>query len=473
MKRWFAGILAGCMLLQITLGSPIGFMKAEDTVDPLTNEQTEQPTAAPADEEQPVEAAFGEQTEASVQAKQEQPEAAAEEQEHVDEQPAQVQEETSPEPKQAVKAAVRETEKKQVNGSITAMILSGQSISEKQSYTLKLKGMAYEQTKTVAMEATEGASQTSAVFENLPEGAYTLQITAKGYRTYEQSFQVAGYDLRIAVYLGSAPKLDGDILPGILAYDVSTVQLKELIDALDRESKDTAFDINHDGKVDLVDLQQLYDERKPYTQQTSAIETRIAKGAVTVETESGTKIAAGSVEDVLDGASTVSLQREDEKAISAENPVQLHFDFTKNVKPVLMEGFTVQAPVDSTNKIANGELEDGTVLRLPIVNYYRSRRSASSPFVELDAKGNMIVHLGEQVAVKKITIKITQTTQQQGSLVEISKVEFLNDMEQRIPEPEMNKFSITHLFSFRQLLFLLYPKSLQCRCTRDNTPQIA
>ena len=162
MKRWFAGILAGCMLLQITLGSPIGFMKAEDTVDPLTNEQTEQPTAAPADEEQPVEAAFGEQTEASVQAKQEQPEAAAEEQEHVDEQPAQVQEETSPEPKQAVKAAVRETEKKQVNGSITAMILSGQSISEKQSYTLKLKGMAYEQTKTVAMEATEGASQTSA-----------------------------------------------------------------------------------------------------------------------------------------------------------------------------------------------------------------------------------------------------------------------------------------------------------------------
>ena len=81
MKRWFAGILAGCMLLQITLGSPIGFMKAEDTVDPLTNEQTEQPTAAPADEEQPVEDAFGEQTEASVQAKQEQPEAAAEEQE--------------------------------------------------------------------------------------------------------------------------------------------------------------------------------------------------------------------------------------------------------------------------------------------------------------------------------------------------------------------------------------------------------
>lgn len=442
MKRWFAGILAGCMLLQITLGSPIGFMKAEDTVDSLTNEQTEQPTAAPADEEQPVEAAFGEQTEASVQAKQEQPEAAAEEQEHVDEQPAQEQEETSPEPKQAVKAAVRETEKKQVNGSITAMILSGQSISEKQSYTLKLKGMAYEQTKTVAMEATEGASQTSAVFENLPEGAYTLQITAKGYRTYEQSFQVTGYDLRIAVYLGSAPKLDGDILPGILAYDVSTVQLKELIDALDRESKDTAFDINHDGKVDLVDLQQLYDERKPYTQQTSAIETRIAKGAVTVETESGTKIAAGSVEDVLDGASTVSLQREDEKAISAENPVQLHFDFTQNVKPVLMEGFTVQAPADSTNKIANGEvlveLEDGTALRLPIVNYYRSRRSASSPFVELDAKGNMIVHLGEQVAVKKITIKITQTTQQQGSLVEISKVEFLNDMEQRIPEPEMN-----------------------------------
>ena len=77
-------------------------------------------------------------------------------------------------------------------------------------------------------------------------------------------------------------------------------------------------------------------------------------------------------------------------------------------------------------------------LQVPIVNYYRSRRAASSPYVEMDARGNLIVHLGDQIAVKKVTIKVTKTTQAQGSLVEISKVEFLNDMETRIPEPEMN-----------------------------------
>lgn len=44
---------------------------------------------------------------------------------------------------------------------------------------------------------------------------------------------------------------------------------------------------------------------------------------------------------------------------------------------------------------------------------------------------------GKQVAVKKVSLRITGT-ESGGTLAEITKVEFLNDMENRIPEPEMN-----------------------------------
>lgn len=52
--------------------------------------------------------------------------------------------------------------------------------------------------------------------------------------------------------------------------------------------------------------------------------------------------------------------------------------------------------------------------------------------------GSIVLDFGRQVAVKKITIKITGTTKKEDKLVNIAKVEFVNDMGSRIPEPELN-----------------------------------
>lgn len=428
MKRWFSLILAGCMLLQLTLGSPSGYMKAEtDSETPVeVQEQSEeqQSKAAVNEQEQPVQTV----SEADERT--------------------QTQDQSDEKPQTALKEQHNEEGKevpvkKQINGSITVSFFTGKGVTERQSFLLTLKHESEEETRTAVMEATQGASKTSTVFENLSEGTYTLQVAAKGYRMYEQIFQMDGYDQSIQLYLGSAPQLSNAVQPGLLAYEASNLQIKEFIDALDQESGDTIYDINHDGKVDLADLQKLYDEGKEYKQQTSAVERRVPNSAVGVSIEEGTELVSGKLEDVLDAESVVTLKNTDGQAISTENPLQLTFDFQKSEQPIRMEGFTIQAPVESVNKIADGmvlvEIEgQAEPLQIPIVNYYRSRRSASSPYVEMDAKGNLIVHLGDQIAVKRVTIKVTKTTQKQGSLVEISKVEFLNDMETRIPEPEMN-----------------------------------
>lgn len=429
MKRWFSLILAGCMLMQLTLGSSSGYMKAEtesegpaEVSDEVQVQNVEPQLEAAEEQEQSVQNVSEEETQT---------------QDQKDEKPR-----TTP-IEQNSNEGKEEPVRKQINGSITVSFLTGKGLSERQSFQLTLKHGSEEETRTAVLEAAQGASAVSAVFENLPKGTYTLQVAAKGYRTYEQIFQMDGYDQSIQLYLGTAPQLFEDVQPGLLAYAASNVQIKDFVDALDRGSADSIYDINQDGTVDLADLQRLYDERREYKQQTSAIERRVPKSAVGVSIEAGTQLVSGKLEDVLAAESAVTLKHADGQAISTDHPLQLTFDFQQNENPIRMEGFTIQAPLESVNKIADGmilvEIEgQDEPLQVPIVNYYRSRRAASSPYVEMDVRGNLIVHLGDQIAVKKVTIKVTKTTQAQGSLVEISKVEFLNDMETRIPEPEMN-----------------------------------
>ena len=61
MKRWFSLILAGCMLMQLTLGSSSGYMKAEteseepaEVSDEVQVQNVEAQPEAAEEQEQPV-----------------------------------------------------------------------------------------------------------------------------------------------------------------------------------------------------------------------------------------------------------------------------------------------------------------------------------------------------------------------------------------------------------------------------------
>lgn len=70
---------------------------------------------------------------------------------------------------------------------------------------------------------------------------------------------------------------------------------------------------------------------------------------------------------------------------------------------------------------------------LPQTTVYADQK----PSVKVDADGSLVVDFGTQVAVKKVSITITGTKKNQ-KLADIAKVEFVNDMDKRIPAPELN-----------------------------------
>ena len=205
MKRWFSLILAGCMLMQLTLGSSSGYMKAEtesegpaEVSDEVQVQNVEPQPEAAEEQEQPVQNASEEETQT---------------QDQKDEKPR-----TTP-IEQNSNEGKEEPVRKQINGSITVSFLTGKGLSERQSFQLTLKHSDRRKQERQPLEAAQGSFTVSTVWKILPKHLYA-RVAAKIIE-HGQIFQMDGYDQSIQLYLGTAPQLFEDVQPGLLAYAAS------------------------------------------------------------------------------------------------------------------------------------------------------------------------------------------------------------------------------------------------------------
>lgn len=154
-------------------------------------------------------------------------------------------------------------------------------------------------------------------------------------------------------------------------------------------------------------------------------------------------VKEGGLEDLLAGNGGVTLKPEGDTPISEEHPLQVSFDFTSaENKAVPMGGIVLQTPpVSETSNSVTGltvvvEGEDGKEYEYTL-GAVGLARLLTGDNITVQEDGSIVVDFGGQIAVKKVTIKITATSNS-SNLAEISKVEFVNDMESRIPAPTMN-----------------------------------
>lgn len=117
--------------------------------------------------------------------------------------------------------------------------------------------------------------------------------------------------------------------------------------------------------------------------------------------------------------------------ISEENPVGVTLD---------LDGASLSGMSFGTNAKA-GALEiqlsddENDVISVPFEEDVKFLNE-SDVIVTIDADGNISLDLGNQIAVKKITLKITKA--KNTKLAQIGTVEFLNGMEECIPEPAID-----------------------------------
>ena len=308
------------------------------------------------------------------------------------------------------------------------------------------------------LELGNGSREESRVtFEGLSNGQYTLTVSAEGFATYTQVISVEGkgYAINLATgFLGGIDYVVGLAHPGVLVIgdvngdgEANDTDRTALVDAIDRATRERSavsggFDLNGDGEVNLVDLEYFAKAYEDARDKQAGVEVSVPRSVIRTSAGKSTSVEGGSLDAVLNNSGSVTLKPADGGNISDENPVMLQFDFAKAEDAVQADGIVIETGADNpiTKAVISIEYvdEDGITRTqdCPVLDNVRFLLKDSSVWAERDANGNIQLHLGGQVAVKRVTLTIKGT--KNTNLAEISKVEFVNGMETRIPEPEMD-----------------------------------
>lgn len=334
-------------------------------------------------------------------------------------------------------------------------------------------GDIYQDSLTISLMSEEESGegqQENETFENVPNGMYVLEVTAEGYLPYEQTIEVRDDTSKIMILNDYGDyEYSSSAHPGLIRMgdvDGSGVIDKEdmnaLVDAVYEGNltgmDEEGMDLNRDGEIDLVDLQyfaSLYKGKEgsdnKYPVSTIERSITVQEGDVTLAspseaTKSNATKVEGTVQDLFnnDTESSITLEHADseiDEPISEAYPVELELDLSR--QPVI-GGIVIQSPPDSEGAISTGEVEaeltDGEKIAVTIDRYARTKKRRSfrsGATAMIDADGAILIDLKNQKPVKKIRIKVTGTVSE-GNLAEISQVEFLGDMKDRIPPPAQN-----------------------------------
>lgn len=331
------------------------------------------------------------------------------------------------------------------------------SVEFQVSVSLEAQGKNETQTLTLNPEET----QKEVSFDNLSNGTYKIQVTADGFATYTQEVAVQGVIKSAEIDTGvlsleNVTYQEDSVHPGVILIGDAdgdgslTEQDKDaILDAASGIGTATWADLNGDGKVDIVDLQYYTTSWK---QMQSGIHTqasftsRVAAEAVSVQANANTKVE-GDLQSLLSESGTVTLANADGEAISKEHPIEVGIALQNQAQEAAGEYVPMEeiAITTGANGIQDGEIvlqtKDGeetyVIENGKVVSPAAKAAKNQSEIAVQSAEETLRINLGGQIAVKRVIIRVTGA-KGNNNLVDISKVEFLNDCENRIPEPEMD-----------------------------------
>ncbi len=307
--------------------------------------------------------------------------------------------------------------------------------------------------KSVTMQTNEAGTKALLSMDNIAPGSYVLSISSEGFATYTQEVVITkntttSIELhnsrRVNVGLAEDAVQHGVMAVGDVNADgiVNEADADALMSAIDAGKTEEIYDLNGDGKVDVADLAYVTMNYGSNVQATALS----VLNATDIKPESK-YVKEGDLKDLTGTSQTfVQFQPTNGEKISEQNPIELSLDIgQKGDAPVPeIDGIVIKAPTNTQNLIQSGtilvETAEGEKIEAVITNspqtrsMFRSARAAATARIESD--GSIVVNLGYQVAVKKVTITVTESSG--SNLVDISQVQFVNGMENRIPAPELN-----------------------------------
>lgn len=335
-------------------------------------------------------------------------------------------------------------------GVVQVSIAPGITLQKSVTFTVGLSGQESQSIELAANQEIQGTKGT-VHFSQLPAGTYELTVAAPGFATYTQTIEVNSKSYAVNLMTGFVEGYtyeEGDYHPGVLLIGdvtgdgvIDDTDRSVLVDAIDTEQSSELTDLTGDQKTDLADLEYFAKGYQAEGHTLACIEESVSADAISPKPGEDTNVE-GNLEDLLKGEGNVTLSTQGGTEISEEHPVSVEFDLSESADTQI-DGILIEtnkenpiqkATVDITYIDAEGNEQTVTAA---IENGVEHLLRTSDVQVSMDEDGNIQIHLGSQIAVKKVTLTI-QGMQNNNNLAEISKVEFVNEMENRIPKPDMD-----------------------------------
>lgn len=270
-------------------------------------------------------------------------------------------------------------------------------------------------------------------FKGLEKGKYSIELSGKGYKTYKlDDIEINNYSKRVSISNEKGLFEVGDINND---KTVDTKDLQEMKKILTSGQKyNEQYDLNRDGKLDIADLAIIARVVNDKSKTATIINTNANLTEEDIEISGNVD---GNISDLLNEYSinTFKVKPIDESQdISESNPAQ----FTLNMKnTVNMEQIRLDVNDENIPQEICVEITDENGKNLSPICKSFSENSSIHFFTDKPTANTIVIDLAGQIAVKKVTIKITKTSSKK--LADIAKVEFLNNVYEDVPTPKIEK----------------------------------
>lgn len=298
---------------------------------------------------------------------------------------------------------------------------------------------------------------------------YNININGNGFRGIASDIELNEFSKKVVVNnlynSDSANMLFGNINNDNVVDDKDYETIFNHIGTSDEK-----YDLNRDGKVDITDLTYVHknlNKKASETLTTEDVVQTIEMEKIEVAGNDHSEVS-GSVNDLLTGSND-GLKISKTQGTDTNEPLEVSLNLTGSgntsggdsttdtpqyveMQTIVIKGGEV-APTEGTVLVTDSEGhteeydfgENTSKPEAKSFNLLRTENNDTTTDNNKKENKNIVINLNNKVAVAKITIKITNTTEGDRKLANIAKVEFINDVYKEAQKPDMNIPEVTEV----------------------------